>query len=296
MRTKNNLFGLILLFLIIASTLSANSPALNRDSLTLVNAQWTIRNVAPGITLRQIHFSQNELFSSNQFINILEISPSSEAKPAIIPSPILVETNVLAIQNEAVAAINGSFFKFNYERNTKNYNSVDYIRKNGEKIAPNTYTGPKRSMHQKGAIAIFNEQLYILKADELKDWERYIQAQHVITSGPLLMADGKNARLLQASFYTTRHPRTAIAKKEDGTIIFMTVDGRSEQSQGMSLEELRKVLSWMGATYILNLDGGGSTTMYVKGMSDNGVVNHPSDNKEFDNKGVRKVANIIMIK
>lgn len=76
----------------------------------------------------------------------------------------------------------------------------------------------------------------------------------------------------------------------------MTVDGRSEQSRGMSLEELRKVLSWMGATYILNLDGGGSTTMYVKGMSDNGVVNHPSDNKEFDNKGVRKVANIIMIK
>lgn len=296
MRTKNNLFGLILLFLIVASTLSANNPARNRDSLTLVNAQWTIRNVAPGITLRQIHFSQNELFSSNQFINILEVSPSSGAKPEIVPSPVLIETNKLAVQNEALAAVNGSFFKFNYERNTEDYNSVDYIRKNGEQLAPNTYTGPRRSMHQKGAVAIFDEQLYILKADELKDWEKYIQAQHVITSGPLLMAGGINAKLLQSSFYTARHPRTAIAKKEDGTLIFMTVDGRSSQSQGMSLEELRNVLSWMGASYILNLDGGGSTTMYVKGLSENGIVNHPSDNKKFDNEGARKVANIIIIR
>jgi exopolysaccharide biosynthesis protein len=46
----------------------------------------------------------------------------------------------------------------------------------------------------------------------------------------------------------------------------------------------------------MNLDGGGSTTMYIKKQSDNGVVNYPSDNKQFDHYGERKVANIIYIK
>lgn len=42
----------------------------------------------------------------------------------------------------------------------------------------------------------------------------------------------------------------------------------------------------------LNLDGGGSTTLWVNGQ----VVNHPSDNKKFDNKGERKVHNIIAVR
>ena len=38
-----------------------------------------------------------------------------------------------------------------------------------------------------------------------------------------------------------------------------------------------------------------STTMYVKGEPENGIVNRPSDNQKFDNKGERRVANSILL-
>ena len=45
----------------------------------------------------------------------------------------------------------------------------------------------------------------------------------------------------------------------------------------------------------LNLDGGGSTTLWLSGASDNGVVNYPCDNGRFDHAGERKVPNILYI-
>jgi hypothetical protein len=263
------------------------------DSVTLVNAQWKNEILGHGLILRQYHFNNQELFNSNQYISIIEIEAGNGREVEIVPSPVLIETSVLAQKNNASAAINGSFFKFNYEHNTIDYNSVDYIRKEGKKLAPNTYTSHNRSMHQKGAIAIYEGELFILYADVLKDWERYIQADEIITTGPPLRIAGMDLPLENSSFYTTRHPRTAVAKMKNGNILFFTVDGRAVSSNGMSLEELQKTLRWMGADYIINLDGGGSTTMYVKGK---GVVNHPSDNKLFDNKGERKVANVLIVK
>ena len=245
--------------------LTSIGAAAQNDSTTLVNATWNRSEISPGVTHKWAHLADSQLFNSNQFINFIEIDANSEAVTEIIASPELTQTSVLAKQNGAIAAINGSFFKFGLGYNTEDYNSVDYLRKEGITLAPNTYTAPGigRAMHQKGAIAIFNGKFYILKADRLKEWEKYIQAQEVITSGPLLRIDGNDEPLESSAFYVTRHPRTAVAKRENGNIIFFTVDGRSSESNGMSLEELQKTLRWLGASDILNLDGGGSTTMYI---------------------------------
>lgn len=266
------------------------------DSITIVNTHWINNVIAPGVTHKQYHFKEGSLFGSSQFINLLEIEAGTSREIVILPSPVLIETSKLAKESGAVAAVNGSFFKFNYEHNTVDYNSVDYIRKNGAVLAPNTYTSGSRAMHQRGAIAIHKGVLYILKADELKSWERYILADEIITSGPLLRVAGLDEKLENSSFYTTRHPRTAVAKRENGNIILFTVDGRAKESAGMSLEELQKTLRWLGAKDIINLDGGGSTTMFIRGAAGNGVVNHPTDNRLFDNNGERKVANIIFVK
>ena len=281
----------ILLFTSLSVSLTASG-----DSLLLVTSKWSNTNVAPGVIHKQIHFSNGELFGSNQFINIIEVNLSDGRVVEIIPSPVLIETSKLAAQHDAIAAINGSFFKFNYEHNTVDYNSVDYIRKEGRNLAPNTYDRNRRAMHQRGALAIHNNKFYILKADQLKEWERFILADEVITTGPVLRVAGVDEALENSSFYTTRHPRTAMAKKEDGTIMFFTVDGRAKESAGMSLKELQNTLRWLGAADIINLDGGGSTTMYINGTGSNGIVNHPTDNRTFDNLGERKVANIIIIK
>lgn len=88
------------------------------------------------------------------------------------------------------------------------------------------------------------------------------------------------------AFVETRHPRTAVAKLKNGKFLMVTVDGRSEASAGIDLYDLAAYLLELGATDAMNLDGGGSTTMFVDGK----VVNKPSDKE-----GERKVSDAILV-
>lgn len=89
------------------------------------------------------------------------------------------------------------------------------------------------------------------------------------------------------AFVETRHPRTAVAKMKDGKFLMVTVDGRQPGvSVGMNLNELAEYLLSLGAVDAMNLDGGGSTTMFLDGK----VVNTPSDKE-----GERKVGDAILV-
>ena len=78
-----------------------------------------------------------------------------------------------------------------------------------------------------------------------------------------------------------RHPRTAYAITEDNDLLLITVDGRySGKAEGMSARELtRFIAKHFNPQWAINMDGGGSTTMFIKGASSqcgvDGVVNHP---------------------
>jgi exopolysaccharide biosynthesis protein len=84
-----------------------------------------------------------------------------------------------------------------------------------------------------------------------------------------------------------RNPRTAVGVTATGGIILLVVDGRSSASVGLTLYQLGKEMKALGAVNAVNLDGGGSATMWIKGM---GVVNHPTDST-----GERPVSNAIVI-
>jgi exopolysaccharide biosynthesis protein len=92
---------------------------------------------------------------------------------------------------------------------------------------------------------------------------------------------------LSPMFAETRHPRTLIGTQADGTIWLVTVDGRQPRlSGGMSLFELRALAQRLGLKNALNLDGGGSTTMWVAGT----IVNSPSDAA-----GARRVSDALIV-
>ena len=114
-----------------------------------------------------------------------------------------------------------------------------------------------------------------------------------MVSGPLLIFNKRTEELDSSSFTKSRHPRTAIGIKANGKVILLTVDGRQENSAGMSLYELTKIMRWLNCISAVNLDGGGSTTLWVQ---KSGVINYPSDNKKWDHEGERKVANIVVLK
>ena len=76
------------------------------------------------------------------------------------------------------------------------------------------------------------------------------------------------------SFVASRNPRTLAGVRRDGRILLVTIDGRRPGwSAGVTLPEAARVMRALGARDALNLDGGGSTTMTVRGE----VVNLPSD-------------------
>ncbi len=91
---------------------------------------------------------------------------------------------------------------------------------------------------------------------------------------------------------TSRHPRTAVGIKADGTVIFYTVDGRqANYSQGATLIEVAQRLQELGCVEALNLDGGGSTGLIANypGDSDYSIINQPSGGY------LRNTANYILL-
>ena len=121
------------------------------------------------------------------------------------------------------------------------------------------------------------------------DWAR---AEAIVGGAGLLIRDGRfvgdwAVEQLTAGFPEIRHPRTLIGTHSDGSVWLITVDGRQPTlSAGMSLYELRSLASRLGLTQALNLDGGGSTTMWVQGQ----IVNSPSDAA-----GPRKVSDALLV-
>jgi hypothetical protein len=118
---------------------------------------------------------------------------------------------------------------------------------------------------------------------------RWDGVRQVIGGGPRLLAGGQfvGGEGFRASFADRRHPRTAIGRLADGRVLLLTVGGRQPyHSLGMTLVELAMLMRQLGATDALNLDGGGSTTLVVRGV----VINLPSDEA-----GERPVGDVLLV-
>jgi exopolysaccharide biosynthesis protein len=103
---------------------------------------------------------------------------------------------------------------------------------------------------------------------------------------PMLVRDGKVVVQPCSSSFCRRNPRTAIGWTASGDVLLVVIDGRRHRwSVGASLLEMARVMRDHGAVQALNLDGGGSSTMVVRGD----VINRPSDGHE------RRISNAVVI-
>jgi len=280
------------LYFLLISTGMAQSP---EDSLAIARIKWNKQKIEKGVVWKQAHF--DNLYQAPQEVNLLEIDlrkKKIDVDFAGIPDGLKITSGFIKDEN-AIGGINGSFF------NISDGGSTTFLRIDGKVVNTTTMNkGKERSDRTNGAITIKRvngrENIDILAAG-LADstWEAGIDAADVMVCGPLLLLDDAYVSLLKNEFNDNRHPRSAVALDGD-KLILMTVDGRNNQSYGMSLPELAFFLKQIGAEKALNLDGGGSTTLVLNTAKKSGVLNYPSDNKEFDHEGERPVANVILIK
>jgi hypothetical protein len=120
------------------------------------------------------------------------------------------------------------------------------------------------------------ESIVVRSGRHAREWSR---AGTLVGGAGLLLQEGRSLRewtveRLSTGFETTSHPRTVIARDRRGSWWLITIDGRQPgRAIGLSFTGMQVLLARLGATDALNLDGGGSTTMVVRGE----VVNRPSD-------------------
>ena len=128
-------------------------------------------------------------------------------------------------------------------------------------------SGPESKISQ-----ILNSKKLKLDIKMNPDWEN---VNHILSGGPYLVKDGEvyiDMTEERLSSVGGRNPRTAIGYTKDNNLILLTADGREEASIGLTLNELAKLMKQLGCVNAMNLDGGGSTVMYINGQ----VVNRPA--------------------
>jgi MYXO-CTERM domain-containing protein len=165
----------------------------------------------------------------------------------------------------AQAAINADFFSY------EDYHTIGLAVGNGERWSDTADTTGSGFLAFGDDRVLFSGLADVV--DPPPDWMREVVSGHprLVTAGEPLAADS-------GDFCTTRHPRTAAGFSRDRrTLILAVVDGRSSISVGMQCTEIAELMAELGAWDALNLDGGGSTTMWISG---DGVVNDPSDGSQ----------------
>lgn len=126
--------------------------------------------------------------------------------------------------------------------------------------------GPKKQLKQ-----LLNEKKVEFVIGTTPAWKG---VNHIISGGPYLVKNGEvfvdmTAQKLGA--IGGKNPRSAIGYTKENNLVMVAVDGREGSSVGMTLMQLAGFMKSLGCVNAMNLDGGGSTVMYVNGS----VVNSP---------------------
>ncbi|OKL40024.1 phosphodiester glycosidase family protein [Pontibacter flavimaris] len=248
----------------------------------LTSADWETKKVSESIVWKYKHFK--ELFSSNQSITILDIDLNDAGLEVEVPHVLsgFIKTSEAAASVGATVAINGSFF------DTSKGGSTVFFKKDGEII--NTTRSGFTPYRENAGFAIGTDGSISVVKKPAAGWSSLTEAHTLLASGPLLVLDDKTVKQEQQVFNTNRHPRTAVGITADNHLIAVVVDGRFTEAHGMTTEELATVMHALGCVEAMNLDGGGSSTAWIRNR---GVVNYPCDNKKFDHGGERGVATAI---
>lgn len=275
------LVGLLLLGLGMApgaavAQTATRQPVLPSAARLLGQVSWQQHEVALGVTLRRAWLPK--LGPGPQSLCVLTIAPATARLRVAVP-PRLQPTTQQATAAEALVAWNGGFF-------LPNGRPRGLRRSGGEVLSP--------PGEQSLATIAWRDRevLFGGSHDDWQGWPEVLEAGPHLVRGGLVVDHGPTQR-------KTRHPRTAMGVTADGTIVVVTADGRTALARGLSLEELGEVLSALGCVDAINLDGGGSTTLwaaaYAAATGGSGIANHPCDNRRFDAAGERAVADVVLL-
>ena len=171
----------------------------------------------------------------------------------------------MAEDNDALIAINGGGF------DDPNFNSTGGSPL-GVTICNWAYASQAQYSGAGGIIGFTRANKLILTSKVSVKEAKEKDIRDAVTFGPFLIVNGKASSVVGNGGWGTA-PRTAIAQRTDGIVLFLIVDGRTASKPGADMDDLIKVLKRYGAYNAANLDGGTSSVLVVN----NTIVNDPID-------------------
>ena len=228
---------------------------------TAALAGWT--TVADGVEYQRFHEGSMDVHVTRVDLTNpeLRVVASRESDRGLTVSEYARRTN-------ALVAINADYFD-------------EKLRPVGLAIGPCGVWSGTKDTEREGVVAIGNRRAEIYPQKEvLAEGEPWMTS--AVSGWPMLV---RSCRALTASelpgsdaFTRSPHPRTAVGLSEDGTTLYLVVaDGRREGVPGLTLARLARFMAEeLGACAAMNLDGGGSSAMWVGEE----LVNRPSDKAE----------------
>lgn len=248
-----------------ASTASSNSAGAASDD-------WTYSSDNIGISIKQVVTGSGS-DQITYYVADVQVSDASLIQSAFADNSfgrnITGKTSDIAGDHGAIFAINGDYYGFR---------SDGVIIRDGV-LYRNEPAREALALYSDGTMASYDEE-EISAGTLLADG-----VLQTLSFGPALIKNGETVQDLDNVKIDTNfgnrsisnaNPRTGIGMISANHYLFVVVDGRSEDSRGMTLDEFAALFESLGATEAYNLDGGGSSTMYFMGR----VVNKPQGKQE----------------
>lgn len=231
----------------------------------------------------KINISTVTKYNTQVYIADIRLSSAEYLKTALANNAfgtnVVAKTSEIAKDNNAIFAINGDYY---------GANSQGYVIKNGviyRNSVRRDYDNDDLAIYKDGSMEIINEAE--ISAQELLKNGVY----NLLSFGPALI---KNSQITvdeysEVARAMSENPRTAIGIIDDLHYVIIVSDGRTSESEGLSLYEMATIFKELGATTAYNLDGGGSSTMYFNGN----IVNNPTTSGRHISE--REVSDIVYI-
>lgn len=226
-----------------------------------------------------VELSTYRLHETTVYVADVEITSPDYLKTALAENSygrnITEKTSAMATSVNAILAINGDYY---------GAQRSGYVIRNGV-LYRNTSSGSEDLViYRDGSFGIVSE-------DEITAEELLTSgAQNVLSFGPALVENGtvavsENEEVGRAM---ASNPRTAIGVIDDLHYVFVVADGRTSDSDGLSLYELATFMQSIGCKTAYNLDGGGSSSMVFLGN----LINNPANGRKSSERSVSDIVYI----
>ena len=258
------------------SQFKALNDTINLDKGEIKTSDYSYKDDNISINLTEHRQNDTTIYVADVILSDASLLKTAFAKDSYGKN-ITEKTSKIAANNNAILAINGDYYgtqeKGYVLRNGALYR--DTVNKNKEDLV----------IYPNGSFEIISEKE--ISAETLVQ----NNASQVLSFGPALIINEKIAidEDEEVGKSMASNPRTAIGIIDNLHYVFIVSDGRTKESEGLSLYELAEFMQSLGVKIAYNLDGGGSSTMYFNGE----IINNPTTNGKKISE--RSVSDIVYI-